>query len=136
MDGDRRYRRGRASAGAERGAVRALQLARRGSVLGQAPVGDAPAVRRACRAEGRHLNVERSDALVFFGATGDLAYKQIFPALHKMVRRGTLEVPVIGVAKAGWTRAQLLDRARASIDEHGGGVDKAVFARLEQRLDY
>ena len=60
--------------------------------------------------------MERSDALVFFGATGDLAYKKIFPALQNMVRRGTLEVPVVGVAKAGWTRAQLLDRARASID--------------------
>ncbi len=80
--------------------------------------------------------MERSDALVFFGATGDLAYKKIFPALHSMVRRGTLEVPVIGVAKAGWTRAQLLERAHASIDEHGGGVDKAAFGQLEKRLDY
>jgi glucose-6-phosphate 1-dehydrogenase len=80
--------------------------------------------------------VERSDALVFFGATGDLAYKKIFPALDSMVRRGTLEVPVIGVAKAGWTCDQLLDRARASIDEHGGGVDQAAFARLVKRLDY
>ncbi len=80
--------------------------------------------------------MERSDALVFFGATGDLAYKKIFPALHSMARRGTLEVPVIGVAKAGWTRDQLLERARASIAEHGGGVDEAAFARLTQRLDY
>ncbi len=80
--------------------------------------------------------MERSDALVFFGATGDLAYKKIFPALHSMARRGTLEVPVIGVAKAGWTRNQLLDRARASIDEHGGGVDEAAYSRLEKRLDY
>ena len=80
--------------------------------------------------------MERSDALVFFGATGDLAYKKIFPALHSMVRRGTLEVPVIGVAKAGWTRDQLLERARASIDEHGGGVDKAAFGRLEKILAY
>ncbi len=80
--------------------------------------------------------MERSDALVFFGATGDLAYKKIFPALHSMARRGTLEVPVIGVAKAGWTRVQLLERARASIDEHGGGVDEAAFARLAKRLDY
>ncbi|MCA1646215.1 MAG: glucose-6-phosphate dehydrogenase [Chloroflexi bacterium] len=80
--------------------------------------------------------MERSDALVFFGATGDLAYKKIFPALHSMVRRGTLEVPVIGVAKAGWTRAQLLDRSRASIAEHGGGVDEAAFGQLAKRLDY
>src|SRR5205823_3678108 len=80
--------------------------------------------------------MERSDALVFFGATGDLAYKKIFPALHSMAHRGTLDVPVIGVAKAGWTRDQLLERARASIAEHGGGVDEAAFARLAQRLDY
>lgn len=80
--------------------------------------------------------MERSDALVFFGATGDLAYKKIFPALHNMVRHGTLGVPVIGVAKAGWTRDQLLERARASIDEHGGGVDRAAFVQLEKRLDY
>ena len=52
-----------------------------------------------------------SDALVFFGATGDLAYKKIFPSLQAMVKRGTLDVPVIGVAKAGWTLDQL--RARA-----------------------
>ena len=48
-----------------------------------------------------------SDALVFFGATGDLAYKKIFPALHAMAKRGHLNVPVIGVAKAGWTLEQL-----------------------------
>ena len=80
--------------------------------------------------------MERSDALVFFGATGDLAYKKIFPALHNMFRRGTLDVPVIGVAKAGWTRSQLLERARASIQEHGGGVDEAAFATLDKQLDY
>ncbi|MGH9129537.1 MAG: glucose-6-phosphate dehydrogenase [Acidimicrobiales bacterium] len=59
-----------------------------------------------------------ADALVFFGATGDLAYKQIFPALAAMVRRGHLSVPVIGVAKAGWGRDQLLERAKASLVEH------------------
>src|SRR5260221_628253 len=136
LDGHRRCRRGRARAGLERIAFRTLQLARRGSVRRQAPVGHAPAVRRPRRAEERRLGMERSDALVFFGATGDLAYKKIFPALHSMARRGTLEGPVIGVAKAGWTRDQLLQRARASIAEHGGGVDEAAFARLTQRLDY
>ncbi len=80
--------------------------------------------------------MERSDALVFFGATGDLAYKKIFPALHSMVRHGTLDVPVVGVAKAGWTRDQLLERARASIADHGGGVDEAAFAQLASRLEY
>jgi glucose-6-phosphate 1-dehydrogenase len=77
-----------------------------------------------------------SDALVFFGATGDLAYKKIFPALQWMVRRGTLKVPVIGVAKSGWNLDQLKDRARASIKEYGGGVDEAAFSKLCDRLDY
>src|ERR1700761_1246971 len=58
----------------------------------------------------------KSDALVFFGATGDLAYKKIFPALQSMIKRGHLDVPVIGVAKAGWTLEQLHARARDSLD--------------------
>src|ERR1700686_5354520 len=82
------------------------------------------------------VDTGRSDALVFFGATGDLAYKKIFPALQNMVRRGALEVPVIGVAKAGWTRDQFLDRAKASLQEHGGGVDQAAFDKLAERLKY
>jgi glucose-6-phosphate 1-dehydrogenase len=79
---------------------------------------------------------EKSDALVFFGATGDLAYKKIFPALQHMLKRGSLEVPIIGVAKAGWSRDQLLERARASLKEYGGGVNAAAFAKLDQRLKY
>jgi glucose-6-phosphate 1-dehydrogenase len=78
----------------------------------------------------------RSDALVFFGATGDLAYKKIFPALQAMVRRGFLNVPVIGVAKSGWTLEQLRERARASLKEFGGGVDEAAFAKLVSLLQY
>ena len=78
---------------------------------------------------------ERSDALVFFGATGDLAYKQIFPALQALVRRGQLNVPVIGVAKAGWGLDDLKNRAHASLQEHGG-VDEAAFAQLTERLHY
>jgi glucose-6-phosphate 1-dehydrogenase len=77
-----------------------------------------------------------SDALVFFGATGDLAYKMIFPALQAMVKRGHLDVPVIGVAKAGWTLEQLRERARASLAEHGGGVGEAAFAKLISHLQY
>ncbi|HEY3203505.1 MAG TPA: glucose-6-phosphate dehydrogenase [Thermoanaerobaculia bacterium] len=77
-----------------------------------------------------------SDALVFFGATGDLAYKKIFPALQNMVRRGTLRVPVIGVARSGWSVEQLRERARASLKEHGGGVDEEAFARLADLLKY
>jgi glucose-6-phosphate 1-dehydrogenase len=77
-----------------------------------------------------------SDALAFFGATGDLAYKKIFPALHSMARRGNLNVPVVGVAKSGWGLEQLRARARESIEKHGGGVDGKAFADLLKRLDY
>lgn len=76
-----------------------------------------------------------SDALVFFGATGDLAYKQIFPSLQQMIRRGNLNVPVIGVAKAGWTLDQLRSRAQDSLAKHGG-VDPAAFSKLMQLLKY
>ncbi len=82
------------------------------------------------------MNAARSDALVFFGATGDLANKKIFPALHAMARRGHLDVPVIGVARSGWTVEQLRARARDSIAQHGGGVDEAAFAKLAARLSY
>ena len=73
-----------------------------------------------------------SDALVFFGATGDLAYKKIFPALQAMARRGELDVPVIGVAKAGWTLDQLRARAQESVEKYGG-LDRAAFADLSGR---
>jgi glucose-6-phosphate 1-dehydrogenase len=76
-----------------------------------------------------------SDALVFFGATGDLAYKQIFPALHALVRRGHLNVPVIGVAGRSWTSDQLRERARQSVQENGG-LDAAAFGRLAAQLSY
>jgi glucose-6-phosphate 1-dehydrogenase len=81
------------------------------------------------------VNELQSDALVFFGATGDLAYKKIFPALQEMVKRGTLAVPVIGVAKSGWQLPQLQERARDSLDRHGG-VDAAAFSRLLSLLSY
>jgi glucose-6-phosphate 1-dehydrogenase len=76
-----------------------------------------------------------SDALVLFGATGDLAYKQIFPSLQQMIRRGNLNVPLIGVAKAGWSLDQLRERARDSLEKHGG-VDKAAFSKLLALLNY
>ncbi len=76
-----------------------------------------------------------ADALVFFGATGDLAYKQIFPALQAMVQRGSLVHPVIGVAKAGWTVEQLRARAYASLQEHGA-VDEDAFQKLSNLLSY
>ena len=78
----------------------------------------------------------RSDALVFFGATGDLAYKKIFPALQGLVRRGQLAVPVIGVAKSGWNLERLKGRARESLQTHGGGVDPEAGEKLLQLLRY
>jgi len=78
----------------------------------------------------------RSDALVFFGATGDLAYKKIFPALQAMARRGRVDFPIVGVAKSGWTREQFLDRCKASLNECGGGVDEGAFARFGPQLRY
>jgi len=76
-----------------------------------------------------------SDALVFFGATGDLAYKKIFPALQAMVKRGNLTVPVVGVAKAGWTLDQFKARALDSLEKHGG-VDQDAFQKLSGMLRY
>src|SRR5215468_6736519 len=76
-----------------------------------------------------------TDALVFFGATGDLAYKQIFPALQTLVRRGMLNVPVVGVALSGWNVDKLRARAKDSL-EHHGGVDRGAFDKLSSLLRY
>src|SRR4030095_6589390 len=81
------------------------------------------------------INARQSDAFVFFGATGDLAYKQIFPALQAMIQRGHLDMPIIGVAKSGWTLDQLKDRARDSIKRHGR-FEVDAFAKLAARLRY
>ena len=81
------------------------------------------------------MSQPHSDALVFFGATGDLAYKKIFPALQAMVKRGTLSVPVIGVAKAGWNLDQLQARAKDSLEEHGG-LDPKAWEKLSPLLRY
>ena len=80
-------------------------------------------------------NAQRSDALVFFGATGDLAYKQIFPALLGLVRDEGLDIPIVGVAKAGWDLQQLQDRAKASIESHGGS-DAPSLAKFLSLLRY
>ncbi len=77
-----------------------------------------------------------SDALVFFGATGDLAYKKIFPALQAAIKRGHLDVPIIAVAKEGWDLERLKTRAHDSLKNYGGGVDAAAFAKLCDRLRY
>src|SRR5262245_5145163 len=82
------------------------------------------------------MNPVHSDALVYFGATGDLAYKKIFPALQAMIKRGHLNIPVIGVAKAGWNLEQLRARAKDSLEKHGGGVDPAAFDKLSGLLHY
>ncbi len=76
-----------------------------------------------------------SDALVFFGATGDLAYKKIFPALQAMIKRGHLDVPVVGVAKAGWNLDQFRARAKDSLEKHGG-CDPAAWDKLSCLLCY
>ncbi len=81
------------------------------------------------------MSDSHSDALVFFGATGDLAYKKIFPALQAMVKRGNLNVPVVGVAKAGWNLDQLRARAKDSLATHNG-VDPVAFEKLSGLLRY
>ncbi len=78
---------------------------------------------------------ERSDALVLFGITGDLAYQKIVPALQGMLQRKNLDVPVVGVARSGWSRETLLERMHASLDEHGG-VDQAAFGKLMSQFRY
>jgi glucose-6-phosphate 1-dehydrogenase len=85
--------------------------------------------------EEKAMSVSHSDALVFFGSTGDLAYKKIFPALQAMVKRNHLNVPVVGVAKAGWNLDQLRERAHDSVEKHGG-IDPAAFDRLCSLLRY
>lgn len=80
-------------------------------------------------------DVIHSDALVFFGASGDLAYKQIFPALQALIRRGHLNVPIIGVAKSGWNLEQLRARAQDSLEKHGG-MEPETFAKLRSLLQY
>ena len=78
---------------------------------------------------------ESSDGLIFFGATGDLAFKKIFPALHAMAKRSKLAWPVVGVARSGWTREQFVEHARESVKQHGQ-PDDAAFAALAAKLRY
>jgi glucose-6-phosphate 1-dehydrogenase len=81
------------------------------------------------------MTAPRSDALVFFGATGDLAAKKIFPALQAMIERGELDMPIIGMARAGWTLEKLRERARHSL-EHSGSLDAGAFAKLSAQLQF
>jgi len=86
------------------------------------------------------MTTPRSDALVFFGATGDLAYKQIYPALQAMMQRDGLDLPIVCIAHSGWTVEQLRQRAHDSLTQaakgKGGSVDEAAFAKLSARLQY
>ncbi|HEX2791646.1 MAG TPA: glucose-6-phosphate dehydrogenase [Steroidobacteraceae bacterium] len=81
------------------------------------------------------MDLPHSDAFVFFGATGDLAYKQIFPALQALVRRGQLAAPIVGVGRSGWTREKLIEQARASIKQHGV-YDEQAFNKLASLMGY
>ncbi|MDX8441744.1 glucose-6-phosphate dehydrogenase [Mesorhizobium australafricanum] len=82
------------------------------------------------------MSQDRSDTLVLFGATGDLAHKKIFPALYQMVAKGTLTEPVIGVAFDPWDLPKLVDRARDGIVTALGSIDDTVFAKLASLLRY
>jgi glucose-6-phosphate 1-dehydrogenase len=85
---------------------------------------------------GEPMTQSISDALVFFGATGDLAFKKIFPALQVLVKSQALNVPIIGVAREGWSLERLRARAHESIEQHGGGVDPEAFPRLMRLMQY
>ena len=117
----------------DRGAV--LNLRRRGG----STAADFPASgfrSREHRVTSTDATPAASDALVFFGATGDLAYKKIFPALQGMAKHGTLSVPVIGVAGSGWTPRPAARAGARQREEYGGGVDAAAFAQLLSLLQY
>ena len=87
------------------------------------------------RSHHPNMTIPRSDAFVFFGATGDLAHKKIFPALQSLIRAGQLEMPIIGVARAGWSLDRLKERAKDSV-ESNGGIDSEAFAKLSRQLRY
>jgi len=82
------------------------------------------------------MDKPRSEAIVFYGATGDLAFKKIFPAFQRMVKSGVLDGPVVGVARREWSLEQLQARAKESIEKHGGGIDKDAFPKLMGMLRY
>src|SRR3989441_652382 len=111
--------------------VRPVRAPRRGGA--RDPSHDNEGVMTVQDLDAKHIG--RSDALVFFGATGDLAYKKIFPSLQAMVKRGHLDVPVIGVARSAWTLEQLRARARDSLETHGG-LDPVAFEKLCGLLRY
>src|SRR5438128_2038416 len=94
-----------------------------------------PNLRHGCRQQSGSEDTRRSDALVLFGAMGDLAHKKVFPALYHMVQRGHLDLPVIGVAKAGRTDEHLKERARDSVRQ-GRNIDEDALAKLLNLFHY
>src|SRR5687768_10516149 len=107
LDGAGGHRGRRAGACAHRLAVRTIRLARRGRLPEPRALRNALRIRRTSRAEEAGMSGPRSDALVFFGATGDLAKRKIYPALLSLSSRGQLDMPVICVARPGWTAESL-----------------------------
>src|SRR5438876_12103145 len=95
-----------------------------------------PDLRHGCRPQSGSEDTRRSDALVLFGAMGDLAHRKIFPALYHMVERGHLDVPVIGVARAGRTDEHLKERARDSVHQQLRKIDQEALAKLLNLLRY
>src|ERR1700732_3830018 len=95
-----------------------------------------PDLRKACATGKRQEDTVPADALVLFGAMGDLAHKKIFPALYHMVQHGHLDVPVIGVARAGRTNEHLKERVRDSLQQQGGEIDHQAFAKRLKLLRY
>jgi glucose-6-phosphate 1-dehydrogenase len=95
-----------------------------------------PDLRQGCTTGKSSEDTAPSDALVLFGAMGDLAHKKIFPALYHMVRRGHLDVPVIGIARAGRTDEHLKERVRDSVQQQGEDVDQEALAKLLKLLRY
>ena len=89
-----------------------------------------PDLRQGCVTGRSAEDTAPADALVLFGAMGDLAHKKIFPALYHMVRHGHLDAPVIGVARAGRTSEHLKERVRDSIQQQGGAIDQEALAKL------
>src|SRR3984957_18853210 len=88
-----------------------------------------PDLRQGCATGKNTEETMPADALVLFGAMGDLAHKKIFPALYHMVRHGHLDVPVIGIARAARTDEHLKERVRGSIQQQGGNIDKGALAK-------
>src|ERR1700676_29762 len=95
-----------------------------------------PDLRQGCTSGKPSEDPAPADALVLFGAMGDLAHKKIFPALYNMVRHGHLDVPVIGVARAARTDEHLKERVRDSIQQQGGDIDQEALAKLQKLVRY